>query len=64
MSKNVILQFNFRYLKANLNELQLLVQQYNPIVVSLQGTFTKDGDTASLKRYTLCTTLYVQLRSR
>ena len=45
---NHILQWNCRSVKANFEELNLLIHE-KPVAVCLQETFLKDSDTFSLK---------------
>ena len=46
-----ILQWNCRGFKSNLNELQILIQEHNPIVVCLQETLITENDKFRLKHY-------------
>ena len=39
-----ILQWNCRSVKANYEELNLLINEKKPVAVSLQETFLKDSD--------------------
>ena len=48
MSNN-ILQWNCRSIKANFEELNLLVNEQKPVAVCLQETFLKDFDKFTLK---------------
>lgn len=50
--KNSIIQWNCRGLKANYNELLLLINDYDPAVLCLQETFLKDSDNIALRNYT------------
>ena len=50
---NSFIQWNCRGLKPNFNELQLLINEHNPIAVLLQETFLKDSDNIKLKGFTL-----------
>jgi len=45
MATTSIVQWNCRGLRANFDELQLLIQQYNPAVICLQETFTDGSET-------------------
>ena len=47
-----ILQWNCRGLKSNLHELQVLIQQNNPLIISLQETFQNQSKEIKLKHYT------------
>jgi exonuclease III len=57
---NKIVQWNCRGLKANFNEILLLLTAFNPSIVCLQETFLKENHNISFKDYTLynhiCTT--------
>ena len=46
---NTILQWNCRGIKANFEELKLLINEKKPVAVCLQETFLKDSDKFSLK---------------
>jgi hypothetical protein len=46
---NHILQWNCRSVKANFEELNLLINEKRPVAVCLQETFLKDSDRFSLK---------------
>ena len=46
---NHILQWNCRSVKANYEELSLLINEKKPVAVSLQETFLKDSDKFTLK---------------
>ena len=46
---NHILQWNCRSVKANYEELNLLINEKKPVAVSLQETFLKDSDNFTLK---------------
>ena len=46
---NNILQWNCRSIKANFEELKLLINEKKPVAVCLQETFLKDSDKFSLK---------------
>ena len=50
---NSFIQWNCRGLKPNFNELQLLINEHNPIAVLLQETFLKESDNITLKGFTL-----------
>ena len=47
--KNNILQWNCRSIKANFEELNLLLNEQKPVAVCLQETFLKDSDQFNLK---------------
>ena len=47
-----ILQWNCRGFKANLNELSLLAQSYDPQAVCLQETHFKQSDNTTLRSFT------------
>ena len=57
---NKILQWNCRGLKPNFDEINLLLNDHNPIAFCLQETFLKDSDTISFKKFNMfnhiCTT--------
>ena len=46
---NHIMQWNCRSVKANYEELNLLINEKKPVAVSLQETFLKDSDKFTLK---------------
>ena len=46
---NTILQWNCRSIKANFDELNLLINEKRPVAVCLQETFLKDSDKFTLK---------------
>ena len=48
MSNN-ILQWNCRSVKANFEELNLLINEWKPVAICLQETFLKDSDNFTLK---------------
>jgi len=48
-----ILQWNIRGLQANREELNILLSNFNPILVSLQETFLKPDKIATFKNYSL-----------
>ena len=50
---NHIVQWNCRGLKANFNEILLLILQFSPAVLCLQETFLKDSDNITFKGYSL-----------
>ena len=52
MSSNII-QWNCRGLKANYNEIILLLSKYNPSLVCLSKTFLKESDKISFKNYSM-----------
>ena len=52
MSSNII-QWNCRGLKANYNEILLLISKYNPSLVCLSETFPKESDRISFKNYSM-----------
>ena len=51
MSTQKIIQWNCRGLKANYDEISLLLQQHNPIALCLQETFLKDTDHVNFRRF-------------
>ena len=57
---NKIIQWNCRGLKPNFDEINLLLNNHNPIAFCLQETFLKDSDKISFKNYNIfnhiCTT--------
>ena len=53
---NHILQWNCRSVKANFEELNLLIDENKPVAVCLQETFLKDSDRLTLK----CHSCYFQ----
>ena len=50
---NILIQWNCRGLKANFNELHLLVTGLCPSIISLQVTFLKPTDNLIIRGYTL-----------
>ena len=51
--ENTIIQWNCRGLKANFNEILLLLTAFNPSIFCLQETFLKENDHTTFKDYTL-----------
>ena len=49
--KNTIIQWNCRGLRANYDELQLLLNDYDPAVVCLQETYLKESNNASFRNH-------------
>ena len=52
MSSNII-QWNCRGIKANYNEILLLLSKFNPSLVCLSETFLKESDKISFKNYSM-----------
>ncbi|WP_143558040.1 endonuclease/exonuclease/phosphatase family protein, partial [Solemya velum gill symbiont] len=52
MVSHYILQWNCRGFRANYEELNLLVQKYNPKVICLQETFLPNNSSFTFKNYT------------
>jgi exonuclease III len=50
-TKNMIMQWNCRGLRANFDELQILTKKFSPSVVCLQETMLKNSDTPNLRGY-------------
>ena len=48
---NSIIQWNCRRIRANYEELQLLLEKYNPKVVCLQETFIKENNQINVNNY-------------
>ena len=46
-----ILQWNCRGFKSNLNEVQILIEEYNPVVICLQETLVTQNDKFKIKHY-------------
>ena len=57
MSQKII-QWNCCGLKANINELFLLITQKCTVVISTQETFLKQGDNINIKNYQLFNYIY------
>ena len=57
--KNTIIQWNCRGLRANNDELQLLLNDYDPAVVCLQETYLKEPNNVTLRNYNLFNTFAV-----
>ena len=55
---NKILQWNCRGIRANYEELLLLLNKFNPKVVYLQGTFLKDKNQLNIKHFQSYNHLY------
>ena len=55
--KNTIIQWNCRGLRANYDELQLLLNDYDPAVVCLQETYLKEPNNVTFRNYNLFNTL-------
>ena len=51
--KNTIIQWSCRGLRANYDELQLLLNYYDPAVVCLQETYLKEPNNVTLRNYNL-----------
>ena len=51
--KNTIIQWNCRGLRANYDELQLLLNDYDPAVVCLQETYLKESNNITFRNYNL-----------
>ena len=51
--KNTIIQWNCRGLRANYDELQLLLTDYDPAVVCLQETYLKEPNNVTFRNYNL-----------
>ena len=51
--KNTIIQWNCRGLRANYDELQLLLNDYDPAVVCLQETYLKESNNVTFRNYNL-----------
>ena len=57
--KNTIIQWNCRGLRANYDELQLLLNDYDPAVVCLQETYLKEPNHVTFRNYNLFNTFAV-----
>jgi len=53
LTMSTFIQWNIRGLQANKEELNILLSNFKPILVSLQETFLKPGKTATFKNYSL-----------
>ena len=51
--KNTIIQWNRLGLRVNYDELQLLLNDYDPPVVCLQETFLKENNPIAFRNYNL-----------
>ena len=51
--KNTIIQWNCRGLRANYDDLQLLLNDYDPAVVCLQETYLKEPNNVTFRNYNL-----------
>ena len=51
--KNTIIQWNCRGLRANYDELQLLLNDHDPAVVCLQETYLKEPNNVTFRNYNL-----------
>ena len=51
--KNTIIQWNCRGLRANYDELQLLLNDNDPAVVCLQETYLKESNNVTFRNYNL-----------
>lgn len=51
--KNTIVQWNCRGLKANYDEIQLLLNDHDPAVICLQETYLKDQNPISFRNYNI-----------
>ena len=61
--KNTIIQWNCRGLRANYDELQLLLNDYDPAVVCLQETYLKEPNNVTFRNYNLFNTSKDKLSS-
>ena len=57
--KNTIIQWNCRGLRANYDELQLLLNGYDPAAVCLQETYLKEPNNVTFRNYNLFNTFAV-----
>ena len=57
---NPIIQWNCRGLKANFDELSLLINKHKPAALCLQETFLKEDDTISLKFHSIYNKIYTE----
>ena len=57
--KNTIIQWNCRGLRANYDELQLLLNDHDPAVVCLQETYLKEPNHVTFRNYNLFNTFAV-----
>ena len=57
--KNTIIEWNCRGLRANYDELQLLLNDYDPAVVCLQETYLKEPNHVTFRNYNLFNTFAV-----
>ena len=53
MMKNTIIQWNCQGLRANYDELQLLLNDYDPAIVCLQQTYLKESNIVTFRNYNL-----------
>ena len=53
-----IIQWNCRGLKANYNEILLLLSEYNPSLMCISETFLKENDKISFKNYSMYNFIY------
>ena len=51
--KNTIIQWNCRGLRANYDEIQLLLNDYAPAVVCLQETYLKEPNNVTFRNYNI-----------
>ena len=57
--KNTIIQWNCRGLRANYDELQLLLNDYDSAVVCLQETYLKESNNVTFRNYNLINKLAI-----
>ena len=57
--KNTIIQWDCRWLRANYDELQLLLNDYDPVVVCLQEIYLKEPNHVTFRNYNLFNTFAV-----
>jgi exonuclease III len=48
----ILIQWNCRGLRANLDEIQLLINKFNPVGIALQETMLSDNNIINIRKYT------------
>ena len=62
MDKKSIIQWNCRGLRANYNEILILMSLFSPSVICLQETFLKQSDNISFRDF-ICSIIFVLMVS-
>ena len=60
MASSNIIQWNCRSLKANIDEISLLIRDHSPVAFCLQETFLKENDSVSFKYHSMYNKVYTE----